>query len=214
VDPQVDTNIHRLYSVLRISGVLRKIDQQQEFFVAEIVDAPLFWVDMSELTETRKGGLPRLAIVSCPPGGEQLPASVRSLKERGIETLVSMLRADESRILRLEAEGRLCREAGIDYKWLPVQDHSIPDSMEEFRLVVDHLHSDLRAGKAIGAHCYAGIGRSCMLMACVLCLEGLAPGEAFTRLSNARGMHVPDTWLQIQWVEHFAESLVEGGERS
>jgi protein-tyrosine phosphatase len=176
--------------------------------VADIVDTPLYWVDTSELAETQNGMSPRLAIVACPPGGEQLPVSVRSLKGRGIDTLVSMLRADETRILRLEAEGRLCRESGIDYKWLPVQDHSIPDSIEEFRLVVEQLHRDLRAGKAIGAHCYAGIGRSCMLMACVLCLEGLTPDQAFTRLSDARGIHVPDTWLQVQWVEHFAESLV------
>jgi protein-tyrosine phosphatase len=152
-----------------------------------------------------------MAIVPCPPGGEQLAASVRSLREQGIETMVSLLRADEARVLRLEAEGRLCREAGIDYKWLPVQDHSIPESMEEFRLVVDQLHRDLRAGKGVGAHCYAGIGRSCMLMACLLCVEGLQPDEAFARLSAARGLRVPDTWLQILWVEHFAESLAAGG---
>ena len=83
--------------------------------------------------------------------------------------------------------------------------------MEEFRLVVDQLHRDLRAGKGVGAHCYAGIGRSCMLMACLLCVEGLQPDEAFARLSAARGLRVPDTWLQIQWVEHFAESLAAGG---
>ncbi len=83
--------------------------------------------------------------------------------------------------------------------------------MEEFRIAVDDLQRDLRAGKGVGAHCFAGIGRSCMLMACVLCAEGLSADEAFARLSAARGLQVPDTWLQIQWVEHFAESLERRG---
>lgn len=166
-----------------------------------------YWINTGGLPAATDGEPPRMAIVPCPPGGEQLAVWIRSLRAQGIETLVSLLRADEARVLRLEAEGRLCREAGIDYKWLPVPDHSIPESMEEFRLVVDQLQRDLRAGKAIGAHCYAGIGRSCMLLACVLCLEGLTAVDAFDRLSAARGLRVPDTWLQVQWVEHFAESL-------
>lgn len=181
--------------------------------MTDTLRTPPFWVDVSGLAETQDGRPPQIAIVPCPPGGDHLPAAIASLREEGIETLVSLLRADETRVLRLEAEGKLCREAGIDYKWLPVQDHSIPESMEEFRLVVDRMHSDLRAGKGVGAHCYAGIGRSCTLLACLLCLEGLAPAEAFNRLSEARGLRVPDTWLQIQWVEHFADSLAgsDGG---
>jgi protein-tyrosine phosphatase len=166
-----------------------------------------YWVDTSGLEATAEGTPPRVAIVPCPPGGEQLAGAIRSLRGQGIESLVSLLRADEARVLRLEAEGRLCREAGIEYTWLPVPDHSIPESLEEFRLVAEQLHRNLRAGKAVGAHCFAGIGRSCMLMAALLCMEGLAPAEAFSRLSAARGMRVPDTWLQIQWVEHFAASL-------
>jgi protein-tyrosine phosphatase len=143
-----------------------------------------------------------------------LEVSLRWLQAQGIETLVSLLRAEESKILHLDAEGRLCQSMGIDYKWLPVQDHSIPESMPEFRLVVEHLQRDLRAGKAVGAHCYAGIGRSCMLIACLLCVEGLTPTEAFARLSAARGLQVPDTWLQMQWVEHFAASLTPDADRS
>ncbi|AXC12776.1 protein-tyrosine phosphatase-related protein [Acidisarcina polymorpha] len=166
-----------------------------------------YWIDATGLATTEAGTPPRLAIVPCPPGGEQLPASIQSLHNQGIDTLVSLLRADEGRVLRLEAEGRVCRELGVDYKWLPVQDHSIPESMDEFRLVVEQMQNDLRAGRGVGAHCYAGIGRSCLLMACLLCSEGLTPEEAFSRLSAARGLRVPDTWLQIQWVEHFAESL-------
>ena len=136
---------------------------------------------------------------------------LRSLREQGIESLVSLLSAEEMRVLGLEDEARLCREVGIGFRWFPVTDHSIPESMEEYRALVEELQRDLRAGKGVGAHCFAGIGRSCMLMAGVLCAEGLSADEAFARLSAARGLTVPDTWLQKQWVEPFCR--VAGGAR-
>jgi protein-tyrosine phosphatase len=174
-----------------------------------------YWIDTTGVAGadgSDRSPLLRMAIVPCPPGGSQLEGGVRSLKEQGIDTLVSLLTAEEARVLRLEGEGRVCRQVGIDYRWLPVTDHSIPGSMEEFRMVVDQLQHDLRAGKGVGAHCYAGIGRSCVLMACLLCMEGLSAEEAFDRLSLARGLRVPDTWLQSQWVQHFAAALPESGE--
>lgn len=171
-----------------------------------------YWIDTTGLADAEDGTRPRMAIVPCPAGGQQLEASLRWLRTQGIESLVSLLRADENRVLHLDTEGKICQREGIDFKWLPVPDHSIPESLPEFRLVAEHLQRELRAGKAIGAHCYAGIGRSCMLLACLLCLEGLKPEEAFARLSAARGVPVPDTWLQTQWVEHFAESLAAENE--
>jgi hypothetical protein len=50
-----------------------------------------------------------------------------------------------------------------------------------------------------------------MLMAGVLCVEGLSAEEAFAQLSAARSVPVPDTWLQADWVDHFAESLGKNG---
>ena len=148
----------------------------------EIETTP-YWVNSAGLAATVGGEPPRLAIVPCPVGGRHLAAALHSLRAQGIETLVSLLTAEESRVLGLEDEGQLCRDAGIEYSGFPVTDHSIPDSMENFHTVVARLHRDLRAGKGVGAHCFAGIGRSCMLMACLLCREGLTSDEAFVRLS-------------------------------
>jgi hypothetical protein len=182
------------------------------FATGAIFMSPLlapYWIETTGLAATAAGTPPRVAIVPCPDGGRHLPDAIGSLRDWGLDTLVSLLSPEETRILRLEHEAQLCRETGIDFQWLPVPDHSIPDSLEEFRLLVRRLHLDLRDGRAVGAHCYAGIGRSCMLLACLLCSEGLTPAEAFDRLSIARGLRVPDTWLQIQWVEHFAGSLAQ-----
>ena len=125
--------------------------------------------------------------------------------------LVSLLSSHEVQLLELESEAETCAHAGIRFLWLPVRDHSVPESTEQIHLLVEQVRRELRAGKAVGAHCYAGIGRSCLLMACVLCTEGLTPEAAFERLSRARGVDVPDTWRQLRWVEHFASSLPADG---
>jgi protein-tyrosine phosphatase len=171
-----------------------------------------YWINTDGLAEAADGAPRRMAVVPCPEGGRHLGAVLRGLREQGIESLVSLLSAEEVKVLRLEDEDRLCREVGIRYRWFPVTDHSIPESLEEFRTVVEDLQRDLAAGKGVGAHCYAGIGRSCMLMAGLLCAEGLSADEAFARLSAARGFTVPDTWLQAQWVGHFSELLEKGAD--
>ena len=170
-----------------------------------------YWVETRDLTKTTEATVPKMAIVPCPAGGRNLDAAIRSLRGHGIESLVSLLSVDEVQVLGLTNEERDCADAGIAFRWFPVHDHSIPASMDEFRTLVSDLQQDLRAGKAVGAHCFAGIGRSCMFMAALLCAEGLSAGESFARLSKARGLTVPDTWLQTQWVEHFAESRGESG---
>lgn len=170
-----------------------------------------YWVETRDLAKTSEGTPPEMAIVPCPTGGRNLAAAIRLLKGHGIDSLVSLLSAEEVKVLGLAEEERRCGDAGIAFRWFPVDDHSIPVSMDDFRALVGDLQHDLRAGKAVGAHCFAGIGRSCMFMAALLCAEGLSADEAFSRLSAARGLTVPDTWLQSQWVEHFAESLADRG---
>jgi protein-tyrosine phosphatase len=166
-----------------------------------------YWIDTAGLAKTVEGASPRMAIVPCPAGGRRLEEAICDLRVQGIESLVSLLSPEEVRVLRLEEEERLCHVMSMDFRWYSVTDHAIPESMEEFRAVVEQMQRDLREGKGVGAHCFAGIGRSCMLMAGLLCAEGLSADEAFARLSAARGLPVPDTLPQAQWVGDFAESL-------
>jgi protein-tyrosine phosphatase len=60
-------------------------------------------------------------------------------------------------------------------------------------------------------HCRAGIGRSSLIAACVLVLLGLAPAMAFDRIGKARGLKVPDTEGQRDWVDMFREASKTGG---
>jgi protein-tyrosine phosphatase len=123
----------------------------------------------------------------------------------GVDILVSMLPADEAIELGLAAEEQLCEQAGITFRSFPIPDRQTPSSMTAFSKFVAELSSEAQAGRSIAVHCRASIGRSSLLLAGLLVSEGLTPEDAFSRLSTARGVEVPDTPEQVRWVRQFAE---------
>ena len=147
-------------------------------------------------------GLPaKLAIMPKPSGGRHLDAEIRNLKREGADVLVSLLPPDEEFDLGLEHERAACSGHGILFRSFPISDRGIPSSTEAFLSFIDTLHNDLVEGRSIVAHCFAGIGRSSLLLASLLRREGLSTDDAFRRITQARRMLVPDTPEQLHWVE-------------
>jgi len=148
-----------------------------------------------------------MAIVTRPRGGDWLEDEIAHIKRDGIDVLVSMLPEDEANELGLSSEATLCGVAGIIFKSFPITDRETPASTTAFKSFVEGFQSELRAGRSIAVHCRASIGRSSLLLASLLFAEGFQPEDAFTRLSKARGLKVPDNQEQVSWVERFAASL-------
>ena len=148
-----------------------------------------------------------LAIMSCPRGGEGLREDMRVLQSESVDILVSLLTPEEVVDLDLADEPELCAAHGIEYLSFPIVDHSVPTSHTAVAVLSRKLESELRDGKAIVIHCYAGIGRSSLMAACILAIHGLSVLEAFSQIRQARGCHVPDTATQFEWVESFARQL-------
>jgi protein-tyrosine phosphatase len=148
-------------------------------------------------------GLPaKLAIMPKPSGGRHLDAEIRNLKREGADVLVSLLPPDEEFDLGLEHERAACSGHGILFRSFPISDRGIPSSTEAFLSFIDTLHNDLVEGRSIVAHCFAGIGRSSLLLASLLRREGLSTDDAFRRITQARGTLVPDTPEQLRWVDN------------
>jgi protein-tyrosine phosphatase len=159
----------------------------------------VFWIN--------PGANGRLAIVPRPRGHEFLADDLQVLRRDGIDILVSLLTPAETAALGLEREQELCGRAGISFRSLPIPDHSVPASHRQLHELADALATERLHGKNIGAHCQAGIGRSSLLLAAVLCVEGLSPQHAFRLISNGRGLQVPDTQEQVEWLAEFSNSL-------
>ncbi len=145
----------------------------------------------------------KFALMPRPRGGEWLAGEVLGWRESGIRTVVSLLEGNEAIELELENEEALCNSAGLHLIWYPIPDRGVPGVWAGFTELVTSLAERLRGGDSVAVHCRAGIGRSGLVGACVLGQLGVAPDSAFAMLSRARGVAVPDTDEQAQWVREF-----------
>ena len=91
--------------------------------------------------------------------------------------------------------------AGIECVSVPVPDRGLPDRAGEFLAAADKFRQAIAAGRTVGIHCYASIGRSALLAATILVLGGKLPDLAWAKVEKARGVPVPDTKEQRRWVD-------------
>jgi protein-tyrosine phosphatase len=148
-------------------------------------------------------GQVRLAIMARPRGGEWLEDEIAGWKSAGIDRVVSLLEADEATELGLVAEGSICEAFGIEFTQFPIPDRGLPASHSQVQSLARSLASELRAGRSIAIHCRAGIGRSSLMAGCVMHLLSVPHQEILPMIARARGLAVPDTHQQIEWLAGF-----------
>ena len=149
----------------------------------------------------------KLAILARPRGADWLEDEVEAWKELGVDTVVSLLTPGEEVELSLTKERDLVRRSGLGFINFPIADYSVPGSEGATRLIIDELKDQLARGNKVGIHCRQGIGRSSVIAACILVELGASSGNAFRQIESARGVSVPDTTEQKNWVASFAEHL-------
>jgi len=136
---------------------------------------------------------------------------VRLLRRAGVDVVVSALTQAEAAELGLADEGQCCQNNGLEFLAFPIEDRSVPPSLDEFCALLNSLTDHLRNGKAVAVHCRAGIGRSSMIVASTLIRNGVSVDSAFTAIREARGCSVPDVLEQRQWVEKHASRFGREG---
>ena len=82
----------------------------------------------------------------------------------------------------------------------PIKDMSLPASLSKFARLTHAIYEQIVAGKSTVIHCRAGIGRSGIVCAGILLHRGYTPQQAFEQVSMKRGIVVPDTHEQQEWV--------------
>jgi len=157
----------------------------------------VFWVDAPDVG--------RLAVVSRPDPTFGLQRQMQTLRNAGVDTLVSMLAPDEAELLGLADEGAAAIAAGLAFDRLPTTDFAVPPSMTVAATVIGRAAADLRAGRSVAAHCYAGRGRSPLFIAALMVHEGYSAADAIAAVTAARGRRVPETPAQHKWVADYAD---------
>jgi protein-tyrosine phosphatase len=143
----------------------------------------------------------RLAILSRPRAGEWLEDQLAGWRAAGIGTVVSLLDAEEVRELDLGAVPALCARHAITYLSFPIADRGVPSSRNEAIDCARRLAAEVAAGRTVAVHCRAGIGRSSLMAAAILVLLGREPSGALDLIATSRGVPVPDTDEQRDWVQ-------------
>jgi hypothetical protein len=149
----------------------------------------------------------RLAFSPRPRGGDWLAEDIAQWRAAGVDTVVSLIEGAEERDLQLEQEALFCRTYGIEFVSFPIRDRNVPGSPDAVTSLVDWIISDLRRGLGVVIHCRIGIGRSSVVAACVLHALGHRFDTLFPILSRARGVPVPDTPAQVDWVRRYTKAM-------
>ncbi|RSZ57359.1 protein tyrosine phosphatase [Massilia atriviolacea] len=147
-----------------------------------------------------------LAVMAKPVAGEWIDDEFSGIARYGMSGMVSLLERHEIRELGLTDAPALCAAHGMTFTAFPIADRGLPAAPGVFALVHD-IARRIEQGAHIVIHCRAGIGRTGLLAAAVLVRHGRTPEEAFKLVSAARGVQVPDTQEQYDWVVQHRKRL-------
>ena len=149
----------------------------------------------------------RLGIAPRPRGAEWLDDETRAWRKAGIDAVVSLLEPAEEAELDLRGEPASSKASGLTFHAFPIPDRGIPRSPEAVGEVADQIVGALRSGKTVVVHCRQGIGRSAMMVAAALIAGGLTAETAVNAIRQSRGLEVPETEAQRQWISDFSAWL-------
>jgi protein-tyrosine phosphatase len=139
-----------------------------------------------------------------PRGAEWLGDEIRAWREAGIDLVVSLLEADEEVALDLAGEAAASRAQGLAFRAFPIPDRGVPKSHEAVAALTEQLMDALRSDKTVAVHCRQGVGRSALIVAAALIAGGLDAQMAVDTVRRSRGLDVPETAAQRQWISDFA----------
>lgn len=149
-----------------------------------------------------------LATMARPRGNDWLEDEMKSIFNRGVDHIVSLLEYSEVYELGLLNEGEMCMKMGMNFIQFTIPDVQVPTNSVAFTSLVKTLANSVSNHEKVVIHCRMGIGRASLVAAGVLIILGLSPSKVFDDISKVRNVPVPDTIEQKEWLLDLANTLV------
>jgi protein-tyrosine phosphatase len=143
----------------------------------------------------------KLGIMPRPRGDDWLEEEIIKFKKQNIGTWVSLLEQHEINELGLRNQQSLCSKHKLEYINFPIVDRSIPEKGNKIDSLIETLYQKAKTGNSVVIHCRMGIGRSSIIAGCILLKAGFKTDQILQKITSARGLKVPDTDQQIQWLK-------------
>jgi len=140
-----------------------------------------------------------LSTMPRPRGDDWLDDEMTALREAGVDVLVTLQTEIERHEVGLAGEADAAARAGLEFHSFPIVDLGVPDH-RGIQPLLATLTAYLRDGRHVAVHCLAGIGRSSVVAAALLVRLGITPADAWQTIADARGLPVPETDEQRQWL--------------
>jgi len=125
----------------------------------------------------------------CAWGSENAPLEVRDLVGAGVTLFLDLTQSGE-----LEPYASLIVPPAR-YLNLPIRDFSVP-TRDGLVATLDEIDAELAAGGIVYVHCWAGCGRTGVVVGSWLVRHGADPNDALQRIAEARGLGCPQTLEQ------------------
>jgi protein-tyrosine phosphatase len=149
-----------------------------------------------------------LAVMARPVPGEWIDDEFAGISALGIRCVVSLLESAEAKEIGLGDEDAHCERHSMEFVSFPIPDRGLPGSVAEFAEFTHSLYESIGRGNNTVIHCRAGIGRTGVLAAGILLHASFDAESAFDHITKARGMVVPDTEEQRQWMINNQHAII------
>lgn len=140
------------------------------------------------------------AVMARPGSDSSVAEDIADIAAQGYHRVASLLADDEAQLLGLETEKQQVEQASMAFDQFTIVDMQLPHSLQAFARFSRELYQRVNSGEHVVVHCRAGIGRSGITAAAVLLHHGMPAEDAFAQISRNRGLAVPDTQEQYDWI--------------
>jgi protein-tyrosine phosphatase len=125
----------------------------------------------------------------CAWGPEDAAAEVGVLLQQGVTLFLDLTQDGELEPYTRHLPPR------VRHVRMAIRDFSVP-TPESLVSTLDEIDSELAAGGLVYVHCWAGCGRTGVVVGCWLVRHGTAAAAALARIAETRGLGCPQTLEQ------------------
>ncbi|XP_008119386.2 cyclin-dependent kinase inhibitor 3 isoform X1 [Anolis carolinensis] len=137
-----------------------------------------------------------------------LQKDIEELKSYGVQEIFVLCTRGELSKCRVPNLLAAYQDHGFIVHHHPIPDGEAPD-FAQCSVILNELRSSLEYNRKTLIHCYGGLGRSCLIAACLLLqlFDSVSPQQALDSLRDLRGPGAIQTIKQYNYLHDFREIL-------